>query len=47
MRERGGRTLPFVMITEDQAVPVVRQVVAPGTTLSDVSNLPSNQQTVR
>ena len=33
MRERTGRTLPFVVITEDQAVPFVRQAVAPGTTI--------------
>jgi ISXO2-like transposase domain len=33
MRERGGRTLPFVLITEDQAVPYVRQVVAHGATV--------------
>ena len=33
MRERGGRTLPFVVITEDQAVPMVRQVVAKGSTI--------------
>jgi hypothetical protein len=33
MRERGGRTLPFVVITEDQAVPMVRRVVAQGSTL--------------
>ena len=33
MRERGGRTLPFVVITEDQAVPFVRQAVAHGSTV--------------
>jgi hypothetical protein len=33
MRERGGRTLPFVVITEDQAVPMVRQVIATGSTI--------------
>jgi transposase-like protein len=33
MRERGGRTLPFVVITEDQAVPLVRQVVEHGSTV--------------
>jgi len=33
MRERSGRTLPFVVITEDQAVPFVRSVVEPGTTI--------------
>jgi transposase-like protein len=33
MRERGGRTLPFVVITEDQAVPIVRQVVKAGSTI--------------
>jgi ISXO2-like transposase domain len=33
MRERGGRTLPFVVITEDQAVPLVRQVVKAGSTV--------------
>jgi hypothetical protein len=33
MRERGGRTLPFVMISEDQAVTMVRQVVARGSTI--------------
>jgi len=33
MRERGGRTLPFVMISEDQAVPMARQVVAAGATI--------------
>lgn len=33
MRERGGRTLPFVVRTEDQAVPLVGQVVAHGSTL--------------
>jgi transposase-like protein len=33
MRERGGRTLPFVVISEDQAVPYIRQVVAHGTTV--------------
>ncbi len=27
IRERGGRTLPFVAITEDQAVPFVRQSI--------------------
>jgi hypothetical protein len=30
MRERGGRTLPFVVISEDQAVPLVRRVVEHG-----------------
>ena len=30
LRERGGRTLPFVVITEDQAVPFVRQAVEHG-----------------
>jgi hypothetical protein len=33
LRERGGRTLPFVVITEDQAVPFVRQTVAHGSTV--------------
>jgi len=33
MRERSGRTLPFVVITEDQAVPIVRQAVESGTTI--------------
>jgi hypothetical protein len=33
MRERGGRTLPFVVITEDLAAPMVRQVVAKGSTI--------------
>jgi transposase-like protein len=33
MRERRGRTLPFVVSTEDQAVPFVRQVVAAGSTV--------------
>ena len=33
MRERSGRTLPFVVITEDQAVPFVRQTVEVGTTI--------------
>ncbi len=31
MRERGGRTLPFVFRSEDQAVPTIRQRVADGT----------------
>ncbi len=33
MRERGGRTLPFVVGTEDQVVPFVRQVIAKGSTV--------------
>ena len=33
MRERTGRTLPFVVIAEDQAVPIVRQAVESGTTI--------------
>jgi hypothetical protein len=33
LRERGGRTLPFVVITEDQAVPLVRRVVEHGSTI--------------
>jgi hypothetical protein len=33
MRERGGRTLPFVVITEDQAVPFVREMVEHGSTV--------------
>ena len=33
MRERGGRTLPFVCQTEDQSVPVIRQRVLSGTTV--------------
>jgi len=33
MRERGGRTLPLVEISEDQAVPYIRQVVEHGTTV--------------
>jgi len=33
MRERGGRTLPFVVITKDQALPFVRQIIAAGSTI--------------
>ena len=33
MRERGGRTFPFVSITEGHAVPVIRQLVARGSTI--------------
>jgi transposase-like protein len=33
MRERGGRTLPFVVISEDRGVSLVRQSVATGSTL--------------
>lgn len=33
MRERGGRTLPFVFRSEDQAVPTIRQRVATGSTV--------------
>ncbi len=33
MRERGGRALPFAVRSEDQAVPLVRQVVAAGSTV--------------
>lgn len=31
MRERGGRTLPFVVRSEDQAVPTIRERVETGT----------------
>ena len=31
MRERGGRTLPFVFRAEDEAVPTIRERVATGT----------------
>lgn len=33
MRERNGRTLPFVTMTEDAGVPIIRQHVAPGSTI--------------
>jgi hypothetical protein len=33
IRERGGRTLPFVVITQDQAVPFVRHAVQLGSTV--------------
>ena len=33
MRERGGRTLPFVFRAEDEAVPTIRERVATGTTV--------------
>lgn len=33
MRERGGRTLPFVFRSEDQAVPTIRERVLSGTTI--------------
>ncbi len=33
MRERGGRTLPFVFRTEAEAVPTIRERVAPGSTV--------------
>jgi len=33
MRERRGRTLPFVVVSEDQGVPLVRRTVAAGTTV--------------
>lgn len=33
MRERGGRTLPFVFRSEDQSVPTIRAHVASGTTV--------------
>lgn len=33
MRERRGRTLPFVFRSEDQAVPTIRERVATGTTI--------------
>jgi transposase-like protein len=33
MRERGGRTLPFVVISEDRGVALVRQAVAAGSTV--------------
>ncbi|NOG71542.1 IS1595 family transposase [Roseicella sp. DB1501] len=33
MRERGGRTLPFVFRSEDQAIPTIRERVAPGSTV--------------
>jgi transposase-like protein len=33
MRERGGRTLPFVVVSEDRGVALVRQSVATGSTL--------------
>ncbi len=33
MRERNGRTLPFVFRSEDQAVPTIRQRVAGGSTI--------------
>lgn len=33
MRERTGRTLPFVVLAEDDAVPLVRHAVATGSTL--------------
>jgi transposase-like protein len=33
MRERGGRTLPFVFRSEDEAVPTIRARVATGTTI--------------
>src|SRR5688572_1917634 len=33
MRERGGHTLPFVVISEDQAVPMIRRTVAAGSTI--------------
>ncbi|MCB4825523.1 IS1595 family transposase [Roseicella aerolata] len=33
MRERGGRTLPFVFRREDDAVPTIRERVASGTTI--------------
>src|SRR5918997_3186069 len=34
MRERGGRTLPFVFRTEAEAVPTIRERVAPGSTVT-------------
>jgi transposase-like protein len=33
MRERGGRTYPFVVPSEHEAVPVIRRRVAPGSTV--------------
>lgn len=33
MRERNGRTLPFVVKSEDQAVPTIRDRVATGSTI--------------
>lgn len=33
MRERGGKSLPFVCQTEDQSVPVIRERVLSGTTV--------------
>src|SRR5687768_18042476 len=33
MRERGGRTLPFVVVSEDRGVRLVRQSVAAGSTV--------------
>lgn len=33
MRERGGKTYPFVVASEDAAVPTIAQRVAPGSTL--------------
>jgi len=33
MRQRGGRTLPFVFRSEDEAVPTIRERVATGTTV--------------
>jgi len=33
MRERNGRTLPFVVKSEDQAVPTIRERVETGTTV--------------
>ncbi len=33
MRERGGKSLPFVCQTEDQSVPVIRARVLSGTTV--------------
>ncbi len=33
MRERGGRTLPFVFRLEEEAVPTIRERVATGTTV--------------
>ena len=33
MRERGGKTLPFVCKTEDAAIPTIESYVAPGSTI--------------
>ena len=33
MRERRGRTLPFVVVSEDQGVPLVRRAVVSGATV--------------